>query len=45
MALGDGVLLAERAEGIASVAHALAYCHAAEEIAGCEIPPDSVRFG
>lgn len=35
---GDGVLLAERAEGIASVAHALAYCHAAEAIAGCEVP-------
>ena len=26
----DGVLLAERAEGIASVAHALAFCHAVE---------------
>ena len=38
MTVGDGVLLAERAEGIASVAHALAYCHAAEAIAGCEIP-------
>jgi formate hydrogenlyase subunit 5 len=34
----DGVLLAERAEGIASVAHALAYCHALEAIAGCEVP-------
>jgi formate hydrogenlyase subunit 5 len=34
----DGVLLAERVEGIASVAHALAYCHAVEAIAGCEIP-------
>jgi formate hydrogenlyase subunit 5 len=31
---GDGVLLAERTEGVASVAHALAYCHAAERIAG-----------
>jgi Ni,Fe-hydrogenase III large subunit len=36
--VGDGVLLAERAEGIASVAHALAYCHAVETVAGCEIP-------
>jgi formate hydrogenlyase subunit 5 len=36
--VSDGVLLAERAEGIASVAHALAYCHAVEAIAGCEIP-------
>jgi Ni,Fe-hydrogenase III large subunit len=34
----DGVLLAERAEGIASVAHALAFCHAVEAIAGCEVP-------
>ena len=35
----DGVLLAERAEGIASVAHALALCHAIETIAGCQPPP------
>lgn len=34
----DGVLLAERAEGVASVAHALAYCHAIETIAGLEVP-------
>ena len=34
----DGVLLAERVEGIASVAHALAYCHAIERIAGIEVP-------
>ena len=33
----DGLLLAERTEGIASVAHALAYCHAIEAAAGCEI--------
>jgi formate hydrogenlyase subunit 5 len=38
MPTGEGVLLAERAEGIASVAHALAYCHALERIAGCEPP-------
>jgi Ni,Fe-hydrogenase III large subunit len=38
MTVADGVLLAERAEGIASVAHALAYCHAIERIAGCEPP-------
>jgi Ni,Fe-hydrogenase III large subunit len=37
-AVADGVLLAERAEGIASVAHALAYCHAVEAVAGCQIP-------
>ena len=41
MTTSDGVLLAERAEGIASVAHALAYCHAAEAIAGCEIPREA----
>ena len=41
----NGVLLAERAEGIASVAHALAFCHAIETIAGCQPPPaaDLVR--
>ena len=41
MTVQDGVLLAERAEGIASVAHALAYCHAVEAIAGCEIPREA----
>ncbi len=35
---GDGVLLAERVEGTASVAHALAYCHALERIASAVIP-------
>jgi len=39
MTMPDGVLLAERTEGIASVAHALAFCHAVERIAGCEPPP------
>ncbi|MHB8450066.1 MAG: hydrogenase large subunit [Mycobacteriales bacterium] len=34
-----GVLLAERVEGIASVAHALAYAHAVEDLAGAEVPP------
>jgi Ni,Fe-hydrogenase III large subunit len=34
----DGVLLAERVEGTASVAHALAYCHALERLAGCQVP-------
>jgi formate hydrogenlyase subunit 5 len=33
---GEGVLLAERTEGMASVAHALAYCHAVERL--CEVP-------
>ena len=35
------MLLAERAEGIASVAHALAYCHALEAIAGCQVPREA----
>jgi formate hydrogenlyase subunit 5 len=35
---GDGVLLAERTEGVASVAHALAYCHAIERIADVSVP-------
>jgi len=38
MTVADGALLAERVEGIASVAHALAYCHAVEAVEGCEIP-------
>lgn len=33
-----GVLLAERVEGIASVAHALAFCHAVEDLAGTQPP-------
>lgn len=35
----DGVLLAERCEGVASVAHALAFCGAVERLAGVAIPP------
>jgi hypothetical protein len=35
MTPADAVLLAERTEGIASVAHALAFSHAVEQIAGC----------
>jgi formate hydrogenlyase subunit 5 len=38
LSVADGVLLAERTEGVASVAHALAYCHAAEQIAGTQVP-------
>ncbi|HXT44285.1 MAG TPA: NADH-quinone oxidoreductase subunit C [Pseudonocardiaceae bacterium] len=34
MTVDDGVLLAERVEGIASVAHALAFAHAIEALAG-----------
>jgi formate hydrogenlyase subunit 5 len=38
MPVADGVLLAERVEGVASVAHALAYCHALERMTGCRPP-------
>ena len=34
----DGVLLAERVEGTASVAHATAYCQALETLGGVEVP-------
>ena len=34
----EGVLLAERTEGVASVAHALAYCHALEQVADTQVP-------
>ena len=37
--VADGVLLAERVEGIASVAHALAFAHAVETLAQVRIPP------
>jgi len=39
MTQDDGVLLAERAEGTASVAHALAFSHAVEQIARCQPSP------
>jgi formate hydrogenlyase subunit 5 len=41
LSVADGTLLAERAEGIASVAHALAYCHAVETMASCEVPAEA----
>ena len=37
--IADGVLVAERVEGIASVAHALAFSHAVEAISGVTPPP------
>lgn len=39
LSAADGVLVAERVEGIASVAHALAFSHAAEAAAGIVAPP------
>lgn len=38
LSVEDGVLLAERTEGIASVAHALAYCHAIEDLTDGPVP-------
>jgi formate hydrogenlyase subunit 5 len=38
MTVEDGVLLAERVEGIASVAHALAFAHAVETLADIRVP-------
>jgi Ni,Fe-hydrogenase III large subunit len=43
MTPADAVLLAERTEGIASVAHALAFSHAIERLAGCE-PPETAQL-
>ncbi len=38
-----GVLVAERVEGIASVSHALAFCHAIERISGTTVPATAGR--
>lgn len=38
LSLDDAVLLAERVEGVASVAHAWAFCHAVERLAGVIVP-------
>jgi formate hydrogenlyase subunit 5 len=38
LSVEDGVLMAERYEGVASVAHAIAYCGAIEQIANVSIP-------
>ena len=37
--LASGAVLAERVSGVGSVAHALAFCQAAERAAGCAAPP------
>lgn len=39
-----GVLVAERVEGIAAVAHALAYCHAVEALSSAVIPEAAGRI-
>ncbi len=44
LSVADGVLLAERTEGVASVAHALAYCHAIEALAGVTELPRRARW-
>jgi formate hydrogenlyase subunit 5 len=41
--VADGVLVAERVEGISSVAHALAFAHAAENLTGA-VPPRRSRL-
>ena len=41
MSTDDGVLMAERTEGVASVAHAVAYCEAVERIADVEVPVEA----
>jgi formate hydrogenlyase subunit 5 len=38
LSVADGSLLAERTEGIASVAHALAYAHAIEDLCDLDVP-------
>jgi formate hydrogenlyase subunit 5 len=38
LSIDDGVLLAERVEGVASVAHALAFCQAVEQLAQVVLP-------
>ncbi|MBS4726854.1 NADH-quinone oxidoreductase subunit C [Mycobacterium sp. SM1] len=39
LTVGDGILVAERVEGVASVAHALAFAHAVEALGGVSPPP------
>jgi formate hydrogenlyase subunit 5 len=41
MSTDDGVLMAERTEGVASVAHAIAYCQAVERIAEVEVSAEA----
>ena len=41
--VADGVLVAERVEGVASVAHALAFAHAVEALTGV-VPPRRARL-
>jgi formate hydrogenlyase subunit 5 len=43
LAMADGILVAERVEGVASVAHALAFAHAVEELSGMT-PPRRARL-
>lgn len=38
LAIADAILVAERVEGISSVAHALAFAHAAEHLTGATVP-------
>jgi formate hydrogenlyase subunit 5 len=38
-ALASAVVLSERVSGVGSFCHALAFCHAVEQAAGCAVPP------
>lgn len=38
LSVANGILVAERVEGISSVAHALAFAHAAESLTGVSVP-------
>jgi len=39
-----GVVLAERVSGVGSFCHALAFCQAIENAAGCEVPPRALML-
>ena len=41
MSIADAVLLAERVEGVASVAHAISFCAALERASGSEVPVEA----
>jgi formate hydrogenlyase subunit 5 len=43
LSVADGILVAERVEGVASVAHALAFAHAVEALGGAR-PPQRARL-
>jgi formate hydrogenlyase subunit 5 len=42
--LGKAAVLAERVSGVGSFAHALAFCQAVEQAAGCQVPPRALML-